>query len=63
MEEKQRAVIEYRETPFTGKARVVRAHIKEPVTTPEEAHKQFWASPVWSSETRKIEILETIWLD
>lgn len=53
-----RAVIEFRETPFSGKAVVVRRVIEE-VQSPADARRKFWAKPVWSEETKKIEILKT----
>jgi len=62
MNEPQRAIIEYRETPFNGKTRVMNRVIG-PATSPEEAHKQFWKEPVWPAETKRIEILKTTWLE
>lgn len=60
--EPKRAVIEYRETPFEGKPRTMNRVIDAAVS-PEDAHKQFWATPVWSSETKKIEVIGTYWFD
>lgn len=62
MDKEQRAVIEYRETPFTGKTRVMN-RVLGPVASPEEAHKEFWKEPVWPAETKRIEILQTSWLE
>lgn len=59
---KQRACITYKETPFEGKP-VNCKRVLGPVASPEEAHKQFWKEPVWPAETKRIEILQTSWLE
>lgn len=61
--ESKRAVVEYKVTPFgEGKSKVFQRVI-ESAENSQDAQKQFWRSPIWPADTKKIEILSVEWPD
>ncbi len=58
----KRAVVEYRETPFDGKARVVNNIVT--ATDPDDLDAKFWSNPTWAGRRiKKVERLNVQWLD
>ncbi len=58
----QRGIVEYRRTPFDGKARTFQRVI-ESTRDHVDLENKFWADPIWRAGTKKIEILSMTWPD
>jgi hypothetical protein len=58
----KRYCVEYRETPFDGKARVVNNIVS--ALDAKDLEKQFWANPTWAGRgVKKVEILQSDCID